>query len=85
VNLSGEIGNLSEYITLDGQLYRISELSEAGQRLVANLQFTRERISTLSNRHALLIRAKNGYVSDLNIEILESKTGIDLGQLLQED
>ena len=85
MNLSGEIGNLSEYITLDGQLYRISELSEAGQRLVANLQFTRERISTLSNRHALLIRAKNGYVSDLNIEILESKTGIDLGQLLQED
>ena len=76
---------MREYVTLDGRSYRISELSEVGQRLVTNLQFTRERIATLSNRHALLIRAKNGYVSDLNVEIVEGKTGIDLGQLLQED
>lgn len=75
----------SKHVTLDGQSYQISELTDTGKRLVDNLHFTRERISTLSNRHALLIRAKNGYVSDLNMEILEGKTGIDLGQLLQED
>lgn len=76
---------MSEYVTLDGDSYRIEELTETASGLVANLQFTRERISILSNRHALLIRAKNGYISDLNLEILEGKTGIDLGQLLKED
>ena len=76
---------MGKYVNLDGNSYRIEELTETAKGLVANLQFTKDRISTLSNRHALLIRAKNGYVSDLNLEILEGKTGIDLGQLLQED
>ena len=72
---------MTKLVTLDGYSYRISELSEAAKRLVTNLHFTRECISNLSNRHALLVRAKNGYVSDLNMEILEGKTGIDLSQL----
>ena len=76
---------MSEHVTLDGHSYRIEDLTEMARGLVANIQFTKNRISTLSNRHALLIRAKNGYISDLNLEILEGKTGIYLGQLLQED
>ena len=76
---------MSEHVTLDGQSYLIAELTDSAKRLVTNLHFTRERISTLSNRHSLLIRAKNGYVSDLNVEIVEGKTGIDLGQLFQKE
>lgn len=76
---------MRKYVNLDGNSYRIKDLTETARDLVANLQFTNDRISTLSNRHALLLRAKNGYISDLNLEILEGKTGIDLGQLLQED
>jgi hypothetical protein len=76
---------MSRKISVDNKIYQIEDLSEVGQKIVKNLLFSMKMLNLLSNNHALLIKAKNAYVSDLNAEIVQSRSGIDMHRLLETD
>jgi DNA repair ATPase RecN len=52
-------------VTVDGVTYKLSELSEAAQEQVANLQFVEKEIAELSSRLAVFQTARNAYHSAL--------------------
>jgi DNA repair ATPase RecN len=52
-------------VTVDGVTYKLSELSEAAQEQVANLQFVEKEIAELSSRLAVFQTARNAYQSAL--------------------
>lgn len=72
-------------ITIDGEEFDVNTLSDVGQGLVKNLIFVRIRLGELTNRHALLLKAKNAYIADLNADIVSCRSGVDLGSLFHED
>ena len=37
------------------------------------------------NERAVLTRAKNAYIDDLKLEVVESKSGLDIGALFADD
>ena len=39
----------------------------------------------LTNQQALLTKAKNAYIADLKMEIVQGRTGVDLGALFSDD
>jgi hypothetical protein len=52
---------------------------------LARLTFTRLTLQEFSNQLALLTKAKNAYIADLNSEIIQGRTGVDLGALFSDD
>ena len=76
---------MTQYFRLDGVEYDVSDLSERGQTLVDRLVFVRTQIIELSNQAALLSKAKNAYIADLKFEIIEGRSGVDLGALFSGD
>lgn len=86
-----EIGSGAEMSTneqkfqLDGLSYKIADLSDEGRDILQQLIFARTNLLELSNQHALLSKAKNGYIGDLKADIVEGKSGIDLGALFSDE
>jgi hypothetical protein len=78
-------GTMTQHFRLDGVEYDLSDLSERGQTLVDRLVFVRTQIIELSNQAALLSKAKNAYIADLKFEIIEGRSGVDLGALFSGD
>ena len=76
---------MTQYFRLDGVEYDVSDLSERGQTLVDRLVFVRTQIIELSNQAALLSKAKNAYIADLKFEIIEGRSGVNLGALFSGD
>lgn len=76
---------MSERFWIAGTEYSMEGLSEQGQSLVHQLKFIRLRLNELSNQQALLSKAKNAYIADLKIEIVQGRTGVDLGALFSDD
>jgi hypothetical protein len=72
-------------IKIDGLDYMICSFTQDGQSLCLQLLFSAEKLRELSADGALLIRARNGYISDLKEEILKKKTGVDMSSLLEDD
>ena len=70
---------------IDEVEYDEAMLPPEGQLLVGKLKFTQARLQELINQRALLFKAQNAYIADLKIEIVESRTGLDLGRLLSGD
>ena len=70
---------------LDGAEYDLDALSVEGRALVERLSFAHLQVQYLSNQKALLTKAKNGYIADLKSEIIQGRTGVDLGTLLSGD
>jgi hypothetical protein len=52
-------------VTVDGVSYRLSELSEAAQEQVANLQFVDAQMADLNAKLAVFQTARNAYQSVL--------------------
>jgi DNA repair ATPase RecN len=52
-------------VTVDGLTYRLSELSEAAQEQVANLQFVDKEMAELNARLAVYQTARNAYQAAL--------------------
>ena len=63
----------------------MDDLSPSAKELVARLTFARLQQQELSNQLALLTKAKNAYIADLNSEIIQGRTGVDLGALFSDD
>jgi hypothetical protein len=76
---------MTKRFRLDGAEYDMDNLSAEGRALVERLTFAHLQVQTLSNQQALLAKAKNAYIADLKLEIVQGRTGVDLGALLSED
>ena len=76
---------MTKQISVDGDVYNVKDFSETAQNLTKNILFVRQRIGELTNNHALLVKAKNSYISDLNADIVQARSGVDLGTLLSDD
>ena len=70
---------------IDGVEYTTDSLSQEGRDLVARVTFTRLTLQELGNQQALLTKAKNAYIADLKSEIIQGRTGVDLGALFSDD
>ena len=70
---------------IDGDKYSTEGLSPDGIELVTMLKFSQKKITNLTNQHALLMKAKNAYISDIKVEVVESRSGLDVGALFTDD
>ena len=76
---------MTKRFRLDGAEYDMDALSAEGRALVERLTFAHLQVQTLSNQQALLTKAKNAYIADLKSEIVQGRTGVDLGALFSDD
>lgn len=76
---------MSTRFRIDGVEYATGNLSRKGRDLVARLTFTRLTLQEMSNQMAILTKAKNAYIADMKTEIVEGRTGLDLGALFSDD
>jgi Family of unknown function (DUF6447) len=76
---------MTKRFRLDGVEYDADALSTEGRALVERLTFAHLQVQTLSNQQALLTKAKNAYIADLKSEIVQGRTGVDLGALFSDD
>jgi hypothetical protein len=76
---------MSQRFRMDGVEYGTEGLSQEGRDLVARLTFARLTLQELSNQQAILTQAKNAYIADLKMEIVQGRTGVNLGALFSED
>jgi hypothetical protein len=76
---------MSRRFRIDGVEYDTETLTQEGKDLVERLTFTRLTLQEMSNQMALLTKAKNAYIADMKTEIVEGRTGLDLGALFSDD
>jgi hypothetical protein len=76
---------MSRSFRIDGAEYDVDELSAEGSALVDRLMFVQRQTVELFNEQAVLNKAKNAYIADLKAEIVEGRTGVDLGVLFSDD
>jgi hypothetical protein len=76
---------MSQRFRIDGVEYATDVLSQEGRDLVARLTFARLMLQELNNQQALLTKAKNAYIADLKCEIVQGRTGVDLGAMFSDD
>ena len=72
-------------IRIDGQSYEINSLGQNAIILIERLKSTQAGIQEKQNLYSLLLRAKDGYIADLNAEIVQSSSGVDLAALFADD
>lgn len=72
-------------IRIDGQSYEINSLGQNAIILLEQLKSTQADIQEKQNLYSLLLRAKNGYIADLNAEIVQDRSGVDLAALFADD
>ena len=76
---------MTQRFRIDGDEYDAASLPREGQALVESITFAQMRLQELMNQQALLTKAKNAYVADLKSEIIQGRTGVDLGALFSDD
>jgi hypothetical protein len=54
----------------------LEDLSTQAQNTLSSMDFVNGRIQELNNLRALLMRAKNSYISGLKSEVLSNKAGL---------
>lgn len=76
---------MNQRFRIDGIEYDTQGLSHEGRDLLARLTFTRLTLQEMNNQMTLLTKAKNAYIADMKTEIVEGRTGLDLGALFSDD
>ena len=76
---------MNKCFRIDGDEYDSGSLPEEGKALLELMTFVQSRVQELTNQMALHTRAKNAYISDLKAEIIQGRTGVDLGALFSDD
>jgi len=82
--LGGDKG-MSNQFRIDGVEYNTEGMSKDGRNLLELLKFARLKVHELTNQHAVLTKAKNAFIADLKMEIVQGRTGVDLGSLFSDD
>ena len=75
---------MAKTLRLGDKDYDVSVLSEEGRRTLALYQYATTQMQEAENRMALLTKARNAYIADLKTEIIEGRTGVDLGALFDD-
>jgi hypothetical protein len=75
---------MAKTLRLGEKDYDVSVLSEEGRRTLALYQYATTQLQEAENRMALLTKARNAYIADLKTEIIEGRTGVDLGALFDD-
>ena len=75
---------MAKTLRLGEKDYDVSVLSEEGRRTLALYQHATKQLQEAENRMALLTKARNAYIADLKTEIIEGRTGVDLGALFDD-
>jgi hypothetical protein len=75
---------MAKTLRLGDKDYDVSVLSEEGRRTLALYQYATTQLQEAENRMALLTKARNAYIADLKNEIIEGRTGVDLGALFDD-
>ena len=73
------------FVDVQGQKFQMDDLNENCMRLMNMGVSTELKIQKLMNERAVLTRAKNAYIDDLKLVVVESKSGLDIGVLFSED
>jgi len=76
---------MNKKFKIDGLDYNLDDLSDKGHKILKQLSFINEKLQSLNSQKALLNRARNGYIQDIKIEIIEKKSGVDLDGLFLGD
>ena len=74
-----------EFFRIDGNNYRVSDLNDEGRVQLERLFFVRRKLNLLKNKIALMSKAKNSYIDDLKSDIVEGRSGVDLGLLFSDN
>lgn len=74
-----------ERFSIDGFEYDAAQLPPELRPLIDRMAFTQHRLQELADQQALLLRAKNAYISDLKAEIVKARSGVDFGALFHDD
>ena len=75
---------MAQILRFDGVDYDISTLSAEGRAALERVRSCDARMAELRNMRALLVRAKNSYLSELRSEIVAGKSGVDLASLFSD-
>jgi hypothetical protein len=76
---------MTKRFRLDGAEYDVEALSAEGRALAERMSFVHLQVQAMTNQKALLTKAKNAYIADLKLEIVQGRTGVDLGALFSDD
>ena len=76
---------MTQHFRIDGDEYEAETLPPEGKALLESMTFAQMRLQELMNQQALLTKAKNAYIADLKSEIVQGRTGVDLGALFSDD
>ena len=76
---------MTKRFRIDGDEYDAGSLPAEGKALLESMTFAQMRLQELMNQQALLTKAKNAYIADLKTEIIQGRTGVDLGALFSDD
>lgn len=74
-----------QFVDVQGQKFQTQDLNEACTHLMNIGIATELKIQKLMSERAVLTRAKNAYIDDLKLEVVESKSGLDIGALFSND
>ena len=69
----------------DGLDYEISRISKEGREFLNMINFIDMKLKELKNGLALLSKAKNAYIEDMKLEIVQGRTGVDFSDLLSDE
>ena len=75
---------MAKTLRLGDKDYDVSVLSTEGRRTLALYYHATTQLQEAENRMALLTKARNAYIADLKTEIIEGRTGVDLGALFDD-
>ena len=76
---------MTQRFRIDGAEYDAASLPKEGRALLESMTFAQKRLQEMMNQQALLTKAKNAYIADLKTEIIQGRTGVDLGALFSDD
>jgi hypothetical protein len=71
--------------SLNGEQYSVAQLNEDGIQVLDALIFIELQLVELKNQKALLNKAKNSYIQDLSMEVVNQKSGLSLDTLFLEE
>ena len=72
-------------VRIDQLNYLVSDLDRNCVMILEKVQYLDQRVNELNNMVSLLLKAKNAYIADLNAEIVQERSGVDLGALFADD
>lgn len=69
-------------VNIAGKKYSFDDLPNDIQHYVISSLKVEKSIESLVNQHTILTRAKNEYLNELKLEIVQKKSGIDFQSLI---